>query len=54
MSQVNCDGEPKNAKRFKFSVLPKRLRVHMPKAQLLRDAPSRDTKVRCAACMQGC
>ena len=29
-----------NEKKYKFGVLPKRLRVHMPKAQLLKDKPA--------------
>ena len=47
--QVNCDGEAKQAKHYKFGVLPKRLRVHMPKAQLLKDVPDEGTKARQAA-----
>ena len=36
-----------NAKTFKFSVLPKRLKVHMPKAQLLKNRPDEATQVSC-------
>ena len=37
--QINCDGEPMNEKKYRFGVLPKRLRVHMPMARLLKDNP---------------
>ena len=35
MLQVNCDGEPVKAKDFSFSILPSRLRLHVPHAPLL-------------------
>ena len=34
-TQINCDGEPLNEKKYSFSVLPKRLLVHMPDPKLL-------------------
>ncbi|KAK9802807.1 hypothetical protein WJX73_009820 [Symbiochloris irregularis] len=34
--QINCDGEPMRDTKFTFSVLKKRLMVHMPEPKLLR------------------
>ena len=33
-----------NEKKYRFGVLPKRLRVHMPKAQLLKGGPESRSK----------
>ena len=35
MLQINCDGEPMRDTHFSFSVLPRRLRLHLPHPQLL-------------------
>ena len=35
MLQINCDGEPVRDTHFSFSVLPQRLRLHLPHPQLL-------------------
>lgn len=39
--QINCDGEPLQAKKFLFKVLPKRLRIHMPETNLLAASSDR-------------
>ena len=36
--QVNVDGEPMHDTRFRFEVLPKRLRLHVPEPKLLEEA----------------
>lgn len=41
--QINCDGEPLNAEKFTFKVLPKRLCIHMPDPKLLSTS-SKDMK----------
>lgn len=45
--QVNVDGEPMHDTRFRFEVLPKRLKLHVPEPRLLEEAsePAREAGV---------
>ena len=42
--QVNVDGEPMHDTRFRFEMLPKRLRLHVPEPSVLQEAsePARE------------